>query len=411
MQYRTMKSTGDKLSILGFGCMRLPRKGIGIDEERAVKQIRSAIDQGVNYLDTALLYPGSEALVGKALADGYREKVKLATKLPPAQVKKTEDMEKLLDVQLQKLQTDHIDYYLFHSITASDWKRLKDLGAADFVRKARADGRIRHIGFSTHSGIADFKQIVDDYAWDFCQIQYNILDETNQAGKAGLEYAAARGLGVVIMEPLRGGSLARAPPKEIQAIWDEAEVKRSPAEWALRWVWDHPEVTVVLSGMNDEKHIEENLRAAGEALPRSLSAKEIALVNRVKEAYRKKLKVGCTGCQYCMPCPAGVNIPGCFESYNNLYLGSPLQTKIMYMNHAGGGMDGTSPKALASQCIGCGKCVKKCTQHIDIPAELKQAAKELEGLDVKLMALFIRPLLGAFMRFSRWSNVRKARAK
>ncbi|WP_424359377.1 aldo/keto reductase [Methanocella sp. MCL-LM] len=411
MQYRTMKTTGDELSILGYGCMRLPRKGVGIDEERAITQIRSAIDQGVNYLDTALLYPGSEALVGKALAGGYREKVKLATKLPPMQVKTREDMDKLLDVQLQKLQTDHIDYYLLHSISFRDWQKMKELGVTDFIARAKADGRIRHMGFSTHAGIADFKQIIDDYGWEFCQIQYNILDETNQAGKAGLEYAAAKGLGVVIMEPLRGGSLAREPPKEIRDIWDEAEVKRSPAEWALRWVWDHPEVTVVLSGMNDEKHIEENLRAAGEALPGSLSAKETALVNRVKEAYNKRLKVGCTGCQYCLPCPAGVNIPACFESYNNLYLGSPMQTKVMYLTHVGGGMDGKSPKGMASQCISCGKCVKKCTQHIDIPAELKRATKELEGMDTKAMALVLRPVIKTFMGFSRWSNVRKARAK
>ncbi len=411
MQYRKMKTTGDELSILGYGCMRLPRKGVAVDEERSIKQLRNAIDQGVNYLDTALLYPGSEALVGKALADGYREKIKLATKLPPFQVKSREDMDKLLEVQLQKLKTDHIDYYLMHSISIQDWKKMKDLGVEDFIQKARADGRIRHIGFSTHNGTSEFKQIIDDYNWDFCQLQYNILDENNQVGKAGLQYAASRGLGIVIMEPLRGGSLARAPPKEIQAIWDEADIKRSPAEWALRWVWDHPEVTVVLSGMNEELHIEENIRIAGEALPRSLSEKEMGLVNRVKDAYRKRLKVGCTGCQYCIPCPAGVNIPGCFESYNNKYLGNPMQAKIMYMVHMGGGMDGSGPKSYASQCIGCGKCVKKCTQHIDIPKELKQTAKELEGLDMKAIRLLFRPVFGTFMGISRWSNMRKARSK
>lgn len=411
MQYRTMKTTGDQLSVLGYGCMRFPRKGVSTDEERTRQQIRYAIDHGVNYFDTALLYPGSEAALGKALADGYREKIKIATKLPPFQVRQREDMDKLLDVQLQKLQTDHIDYYLMHSITFADWKRLKELGAEDFIAKAKADGRIKNIGFSTHGSTADFKQIVDDYTWDFCQLQYNILDETNQVGKAGLQYAAAKGLGIVIMEPLRGGSLAKTPPKEIQAIWEEAKVKRTPAEWALRWVWDHPEVTVVLSGMNEEKHIEENLRVAGDALPNSLSPEEIGLVNKVKDAYRKRLKVGCTGCQYCVPCPAGVNIPGCFESYNNLALGNPMQAKVMYMMHMGGGMDGKSPKAYASQCIACGKCVKKCTQHIDIPRELKQAAKQLEGPDMKVMGLVFRPVFGGFMRFSRWSNMRKARSK
>ncbi len=346
MQYRTMKSTGDKLSALGFGCMRLPRKGVGVDTERAVKQIRYAIDHGVNYLDTALLYGSSETIVGKALADGYREKVKLATKLPPFQVKMREDMDKLLDVQLQSLNTDHIDYYLLHNLNPADWARMKKLGVDDFIRKAKADGRIRHIGFSSHNGTLDFKQLIDAYDWDFCQIQYNILDETNQAGKEGLQYAAAKGLGVIIMEPLRGGSLAKTPPKEIQAIWDEADVKRSPAEWGLRWVWNHPEVTVVLSGMNDEHHIEENLRVAGEALPGSLTEKELVLVARVKDAYRKLMKVGCTGCHYCIPCPAGVNIPACFESYNNLSLGSPMMAKINYMMQVGGGIDGVGEEGL-----------------------------------------------------------------
>ncbi|HEY3272928.1 MAG TPA: aldo/keto reductase [Methanocella sp.] len=409
MQYRTMKSTGDKLSALGFGCMRLPRKGVSVDTERSVRQIRYAIDHGVNYLDTALLYGSSESIVGKALADGYREKVKLATKLPPFQVKTREDLDKLLDVQLQNLNTDHIDYYLLHNLSPGDWKRFKTLGVDDFVRKAKADGRIRHIGFSSHNGTLGFKELVDEYAWDFCQIQYNILDETNQAGKEGLQYAAAKGLGVIIMEPLRGGSLAKTPPKEVQAIWDEAEVKRSPAEWGLRWVWNHPEVSVVLSGMNDEHHIEENLRVADEALPGSLTEKELALVGRVKDTYRKLMKVGCTGCHYCLPCPAGVNIPACFESYNNLSLGNPMMAKIMYMTNVGGGIDGSGQKGYASQCKNCKKCVKVCTQHIDIPAELNSAAKALEGPDMKVIGFVFRPVFGSFMRYSRWKNRRKAR--
>jgi len=409
MQYRTMKSTGDQLSALGYGCMRLPRKGVGIDVERAMKQVRYAIDHGVNYLDTALIYGGSEAFLGKALADGYREKIKLATKLPPMQVKNREDMDKLLDVQLQNLKTDHIDYYLLHALTVKEWARMKDLGIADFIRNAKADGRIRHIGFSSHNGTIDFKQLIDDYAWDFCQIQYNILDETNQAGKEGLQYAASKGLGVVIMEPLRGGSLAKTPPKTVQTIWDEAEVKRSPAEWALRWVWNHPEVTVVLSGMNDERHIEENLRAADESLPGSLTGKELEIVKRARDAYRKLMKVGCTGCHYCLPCPAGVNIPACFESYNNLSLGSPMMAKIMYMTTVGGGLDGSGKKGYASQCRNCKKCMKACTQHIDIPVQLQDAAKALEGPDMKVIGFVFRPVFNAFMTYSRWKNRRKAR--
>jgi predicted aldo/keto reductase-like oxidoreductase len=410
MQYRTMKSTGDKLSALGFGCMRLPRKGVGIDEERAIKQIRYAIDHGVNYLDTALLYPGSEAAVGKALSDGYREKVRIATKLPYSQVKKREDMDKLLDVQLQKLQTDHIDYYLLHNLNFVAWDKLKGLGMADFIVKAKADGRIRHMGFSCHAGTPEFKKLIDDYGWEFCQIQYNILDENNQAGKEGLKYAASKGLGVIIMEPLRGGGLAKAPPDDVQAIWDEADVKRTPAEWGLRWVWNHPEVTVVLSGMNEESHVEENLRVAGEALPGSLSEKEMVLVERVKDAYRRRLKVGCTGCKYCIPCPSGVNIPACFEAYNNISLGNPMMARINYMIAVGGGLDGSGPKGFASQCKSCNKCVKVCTQHIDIPAKLKDAAKTLESPGTKAMFFVMRPGMNAFMRFERWRNLRRARS-
>ncbi|OPY28705.1 MAG: putative oxidoreductase [Methanocella sp. PtaU1.Bin125] len=409
MQYRTMKSTGDRLSALGFGCMRFPRKGVGVDVDRAISQVRYAIDHGVNYLDTALIYGSSETVVGRALAGGYREKVKLATKMPPYQVRKREDMDRLLDVQLQNLQTDHIDYYLLHSLTVKEWERLKGLGIADFIRTAKTDGRFRHIGFSSHNGTADFVQLVDDFAWDFCQIQYNILDETNQAGKDGMQHAAAKGLGVVIMEPLRGGSLAKMPPREVQAIWDEADVKRSPAEWALRWVWNHPEVTVVLSGMNDERHIEENLRVATDALPGSMTEAELALVGRVKAAYGRLMKVACTGCRYCMPCPAGVDIPACFEAYNNLSVESPLVVKIKYLNAVGGGLDGNGRMGKASQCRNCNKCVKVCTQHIDIPGQLKEVARAMEGPEMKALGFVLQPMFGAFMKISRWRNMRKAR--
>ncbi len=409
MQYRTMKKTGDSLSALGFGLMRLPKKGRGIDTERATKQIRYAIDHGVNYLDTAFSYEG-EAFVGKVLADGYREKVKIATKLPLFKVLKREDMDELLDLSLHNLQTDHIDYYLFHALSPGAWNRLKGIGVIDFIARAKADGRIRHIGFSTHNGTVDFKEMVDAYDWDFCQIMYNILDETNQAGKEGLQYAASKGLGVVIMEPLRGGNLVKAPPKEVLAIWDEADIKRSPAEWGLRWVWNHPEVTVVLSGMNEESHIEENIRVANEALPGSLTEKELALVGRVKDVYRKQVKVGCTGCHYCLPCPAGVNIPYCFECFNNISLGSPMIAKMMYMIYVGEGIDGSGRKGYASQCKNCGKCVKVCTQHIDIPAELKSVAKALEGPDMKVIGFVFRPVFSAYYRYDRWRNRRRARA-
>ncbi|MGB8220461.1 MAG: aldo/keto reductase [Methanoregula sp.] len=382
MLYRKMPKNGDKLSILGFGCMRLPVKADGsIDEERAIKQVRYAIDHGVNYVDTAWPYHmgQSEPFVGRALADGYREKVKLATKLPSWLIGSREDMDKFLNAQLAKLKTDHIDYYLVHALVGDVWDTVEKLGVADFLNKAKADGRIRHAGFSFHGAGTDFNRIVDAYPWDFCQIQYNYLDEKNQAGTEGLKYAASKGLGVIVMEPLRGGNLTRTVPPAVQKIWDEAPTKRTAAEWALRWIWNHPEVTVVLSGMNDEAHIRENLAIAGNAHPDSLTEMELQLVKRVENTYRELMKVSCTGCRYCMPCPSGVNIPLCFEEYNNLYLAdNPDGEKFMYAARLGGAVALGTPE-FASLCIQCGECREKCPQHIDIPLVLEAVAKELEG--------------------------------
>ncbi len=261
MLYRKIPKNRDELSILGFGCMRLPAKEDGtIDEERATKQVRYAIDHGVNYVDTAWPYHigQSEPFLGRALVDGYREKVKLATKLPSWMVKSREDMDKFLNAQLEKLKTDQIDYYLIHALVGELWDNVEKLGVADFLDKAKADGQIVNAGFSFHGAADDFKRIVDAYEWDFCQIQYNFLDEKNQAGTEGLEYAASKDLGIIIMEPLRGGNLASSVPAAVKEIWDEALTKRTAAEWALHWVWNHPEVTVVLSGMKEESNIEEN---------------------------------------------------------------------------------------------------------------------------------------------------------
>ncbi|ABS55469.1 aldo/keto reductase [Methanoregula boonei 6A8] len=382
MLYRKMPKNGDNLSILGFGCMRLAAKADGsIDEERATKQLQYAIDHGVNYVDTAWPYHmgESEPFVGRALTGGYRRKVKIATKLPSWLIEKREDMDKFLNAQLAKLQTDHIDYYLVHALVGELWDNVEKLGVADFLDKAKADGRIKNAGFSFHGAGEDFSRIVDAYPWDFCQIQYNFLDEKNQAGTKGLEYAASKGLGVVIMEPLRGGNLTRTVPAAVQEIWNEAPVKRSPAEWALRWIWNHPAVTVVLSGMNDESHIKENLAIADTATPGSLTAAELSLVQRVEKKYRELLKVGCTGCQYCMPCPQGVNIPLCFEQYNNLYLtGNTDGEKFMYAARLGGAV-GLGTPAYASLCVQCGECAEKCPQHLEIPTLLESVVKELEG--------------------------------
>ncbi|MGA2480329.1 MAG: aldo/keto reductase [Spirochaetia bacterium] len=403
-----MKHTGDTLSVLGYGCMRLPEKAGRIDEERARRQLLSAIEGGVNYVDTAMPYHlgASEPFIGRALQGGWREKVKIATKMPHWNVHAREDMDRFLSVQLANLQTDHIDYYLIHNLQARSWKKLKDLGVSDFISAALGDGRIRSIGFSYHGGKDDFRAIVDDYPWQFCQLQINYLDTENQAGLEGMRYAAGKGLGVIAMEPLRGGTLARPASVQIQPLWDTAQVRRSPAEWALRWVWDLPEVTLALSGMNEEQHIEENLRIAGEALPCSLTSVERSIVERVSAAWRKSLKVGCTGCRYCMPCPSGVLIPGAFQEYNLAFLGGPrtMETpRMRYLVQSSGLFTGTAP-GFASQCTECGACVGKCPQHLQIPTLMKDVKRKFEGPGTSFLLFGIK----GFLRFDGWRTRRKA---
>ncbi len=377
MLYRRLEKTGDELSVLGFGCMRLPGSEEHIDEERAAMQIRYAVDHGVNYLDTAFTYHlgTCEPFLGRALSGGYRERIKLATKLPHWITNSREDMDRILDSQLERLRTDHVDYYLLHSLTGRIWKKLDGMGAIDFLERALGDGRILRTGFSFHGNLGAFKRIVDAYDWDVCLIQYNYLDELNQAGTEGLEYAAAAGLGVMVMEPLRGGNLTGMIPAEVRAIWDEAEVKRTPAEWALRWVWNRPEVGVVLSGMNEERHIEENLCIADEAYPKSLTPKELELVARVERTYRRLMKMPCTGCRYCMPCPEGVDIPTCFEMYNRKHVFGDERADMQYTVSCGG-VSGVSSRA--SQCNECGTCVELCPQGLDIPGLLKEVAAEFD---------------------------------
>lgn len=411
MLYRTMKKTGDDLSILGFGCMRLPQKrgtpGSGkIDEARATRQIHYAIEQGVNYFDTAMPYHmgASEPFLGRALADGWRDKIKLATKLPPWSVKVRSDMDQLLKVQLENLRTEWIDYYLVHALGKSSWERMKDLGILEFLDAARADGRIINAGYSFHGDKDTFKEIVDAYDWEFCQIQYNFLDQQNQAGSEGLTYAAGKDMGVIIMEPLRGGNLAGKIPPAVQAIWNEADTPRSAAEWSLRWIWDHPEVTVVLSGMNQEAHIDENLRIASEAYPEALTGRELALVGRVEKAYRSLMKAGCTGCRYCMPCPAGVDIPACFEVYNNLHMfGDRRPAVFTYLTRVAGGM-GAEP-ACASLCENCGQCEDVCPQHLPIRDLLTEVADEFEKWWLKPAVWLVQRAFAVH----RWRTLRKAR--
>lgn len=407
MLYRRMESTGDDLSILGFGCMRLPQKGGRIDEDRARRQLLVAIERGVNYVDTAVPYHmgTSEPFVGRALASGYRERVKLATKLPPWLTRTREDMDRILGEQLERLRTDRIDYYLLHGLDGKSWAKIRDLGALEFLESAKADGRIVNAGFSFHGDLPAFKEIVDSYDWAFCQIQYNILDERLQAGTEGLEYAAARGLGVIVMEPLRGGMLARSVPPKVRAIWEEAQVDRSPAEWALRWIWNRPDVHVVLSGMNDEDHIDENLRAAGDALPDSLSEGELDVVRRAAAAYRGLMKADCTGCRYCLPCPSGVAIPACLGVYNAKYALQDRHPRLSYAMLVGGVFGGNP--AYASLCTDCGTCLERCPQGLPIPDLLRDVAREFEG---PLLPWIVRSLKQT-LKLRRWWTSRGPEAE
>ncbi len=375
MQYRMNQKNGQQLSVLGYGCLRYSKKGTAIDQRKAETEMAMAIEQGVNYFDTAYTYGGSEECLGKFLSKGYRDKVNIATKLPHYYVKKIEDMERYFLEQLQRLQTDHIEYYLMHMLNdVATWQRLVDLGIVEWIAGKKKAGQIFSIGFSFHGGSEQFVKIVDAYDWDFCQIQFNYMDEYTQAGVAGLNYAHEKGLPVIIMEPLRGGRLVNALPAGAKKIFEEAEPKRSPAEWGLRWIWNHPQVNVILSGMNDLEQVEENTRIADEALADSFTQEEKYVIESVKEEINRHIKVPCTGCSYCMPCPQGVDIPTCFAAYNARYTDSwytGMKTYIMCTTLK------TNPTN-ASKCIGCGKCEKHCPQSIAIRAELKQVKRQME---------------------------------
>ena len=371
MLYRDLGRTGEQVSALGFGCMRLPVIGgreADIDEPRATELLRYAIDQGVNYIDTAYPYHQgmSEPFLSRALGRGYREKVYLATKLPSWKVSTEGDFDFYLHEQLSRLQTECIDCYLLHNIKREWWIKLYELGVLDFLDRAVKEGKIRYAGFSFHDEAEPFKRIVDSFDWDFCQIQYNYMDEEIQAGREGLTYAARKGLGIVVMEPLRGGSLAKEPPPDMQALWEQAPQQRSPAQWALEWVLDHPEVSVVLSGMNSLEQVEENCRIASRAGPRSLSAEELATIDRIKESFRLRMPIPCTSCGYCLPCPSGVNIPRIFSIYNDRFIyGDQRWTHLMYTI-------GTNADERADQCAACGECEEACPQSIAIPEKLRE---------------------------------------
>lgn len=385
MNYRINPRNGDKLSILGYGCMRFPR-----DEAEAVRLVHAAIDAGVNYFDTAYIYGNSEAVLGRALAGGWRDRVKIATKLPPYLVRKYEDLDKLFGQQLARLQTGRIDYYFMHMLTdVKVWNKLVDLGILDWIAEKKKSGQIANIGFSYHGGKAEFRNLVDAYDWEFCMIQYNFFDENAQAGKSGLEYAAAKGLPVMVMEPLKGGTLVNSLPREVYAAWDSAHQKRSPAEWALRWVWNHPQVTTLLSGMSSREMLDENIRVAGEAEAGAFTAQDHALFDRVSAILREKIKVPCTGCSYCMPCPAGVDIPLCFAAYNDREVVGKFRAEVKYITQ----FSMTEQPANASLCTRCGRCVAHCPQSIDIPGELAGVAKAMEGFYYRPMRYILKKII------------------
>lgn len=393
MLIKVNPKNGDELSILGFGCMRFPMKNKSIDEPRSIAMIHEAIKNGVNYFDTAYFYHKgkSESLLGKALLGGYREQVKIATKLPPFQIKKLDVAKKIFATQLERLQTNYIDYYLLHMLTDKPgFDRLVGLGIMEWLEGLKAEGTIKNIGFSFHGGKADFEEIVTAYPWDFCQIQYNYMDENNQATKSGLRLAASLGIPVIVMEPLRGGKLVTKLPEQVKKIFLDYDAERSPAEWALRWIWNHPEVSVVLSGMSDEAQLSENIRIANNATPNSLSLKELNVFEVVKKVLYEKTKIPCTSCGYCMPCPAGVDIPGCFSCYNDKYLMEDKKIRIRYLQTLG--LISVKP-AFASQCTACGKCKPLCPQQISISEQLNSVSKEMEGSIYKPIIWLVRKYL------------------
>ena len=376
MKYREMGKLGIRASAFGLGCMRFNGPASGdsvIDEQKAIGLIRRAIDGGVTYLDTAYVYldKTSEIVLGKALQDGYRDRVTIATKMPMEAVKNEEDMENLLNTELKKLQTDHIDFYLMHGIDRKKWEYFKSIGAPAFFDRKKAEGKIRYKCFSFHGSYEDYEYILKDYDWDMVQIQYNFMDVDNQAGIKGLELAGSMGIPVVIMEGLLGGRLSKAPDN-VQALYDAFPVKRSPVEWAFRWLCNHPQVSVVLSGCNEAEQIDDNLRIFDTVESGIMNEDELRLMDSVRAAYLSRTKVGCTGCRYCMPCPNGVNIPGVFSAWNelSLYGGEPRY----HWDLRGIRERGETP----DKCVACGACEAACPQHLPIIEKLQQAWKEMQ---------------------------------
>jgi len=389
MIYRKDKY-GNDISLLGFGCMRFTQSAGKIDLNKAEEEIMEAFHSGVNYYDTAYIYPGSEAAIGEIFErNQIREQIKIATKLPHYLVKSKDSMEKYFSEQLKRLRTDYVDYYLMHMLTDIDtWNKLIGLGILEWLEEKKRNGSIHQIGFSYHGNSDMFCKLIDAYDWDFCQIQYNYLDEHSQAGRRGLQYAASKGIPVIIMEPLRGGRLVNQLPEKALDIIKNHKPVHTPAEWAFKWLYNQPEVSCVLSGMNSLKMVKENVKTASETSIGELGKTEEQMFAEIVSAINSKMKVGCTGCGYCMPCPKNVDIPGTFAAYNRKYSDNSFTALKEYFMCTALRKNSSA----ASNCIECGKCESHCPQHISIRKELKKAKRELENPIYKIGAFIIKIL-------------------
>ena len=400
MQYREDRY-GNKISQLGYGCMRFTKKGTSIDFDKAEKEILAAVEMGINYFDTAYIYTGNEECLGKIIAkNNLRDRIKIATKLPQYMMRTQAAIDKTFREELKRLNTDYIDYYLMHMFTDySEWEKLKELDMENWIDSRKADGSIRQIGFSYHGDSDMFIKILNAYDWDFCQIQYNYLDENSQAGVKGLKAAAEKGIPVIIMEPLRGGKLVNLPEKAKKVLQD-SDTKYTPAELGLRWLWNQPEVTCVLSGMNSMEMLEENVRIASNAGVNDFTDKEFDIIRNVVKIYKEQEKVGCTGCRYCMPCPQGVDIPANFYYYNLMYMEKKGSARFGFFQNTGL----REKPGFASACIGCGKCELHCPQKINIRQELKRADKHLRPMPY-------RAVMAAARKFMLKKAVKKSKNK
>lgn len=376
MNYRTDKY-GNKISALGFGCMRFSRKMGKINIKEAEEQIMEAYNQGVNYFDTAFIYPGSESALGQIVEKNkIRNNIYISTKFPHYLIRSVGALEKTFNEQLKRLRTDYIDVYLVHMLTdLPTWNKLVSIGVLDWLEQKKREGKIKQIGFSYHGNSNMFCKLIDAYDWDTCIVQYNYVDEHTQAGKTGVKYAHSKGIPVVIMEPLRGGNLATKLPAEAKKTFSSYSKEYTPIQWAFKWLWNQPEVTCVLSGMNSMEIVQDNINTASTTSPGDLSNDDIAMLKRAADAINIKMKVGCTGCGYCLPCPKEVDIPGSFAAYNRRFAEGKFWAFMDYMKCTAMRRNSTS----ASNCISCGKCQKHCPQGIEIPKELKKVQKEFEN--------------------------------